>query len=154
MPVTKPAARDVAAAFGQFYDAVTDSKSLRHLGQPELDGAVAAAAVRDVGDAGRPGGAARPPVTFRHWSPSRSPRGLPPPVRRSFSDRGAEEGPELTTLTERVPLDRIEQRAGRAHPGRVLLAVVASVLFSLGWLACKACAVAWSGGGLVRLSSH
>ncbi len=53
VPVTKPAARDVAAAFGQFCDAVTDSKSLRHLGQPELDAAVAAAAVRDVGDAGR-----------------------------------------------------------------------------------------------------
>ena len=51
--VTKPAARDVAAAFGQFYDAVTDAKSLRHLGQPELDAAVAAAATRDVGDAGR-----------------------------------------------------------------------------------------------------
>ena len=33
VPVTKPAARDVAAAFGQFCDAVTDSKSLRHLGQ-------------------------------------------------------------------------------------------------------------------------
>lgn len=53
VPVTKPAARDVAAAFGQFYDAVTDAKSLRHLGQPELDAAVAAAATRDVGDAGR-----------------------------------------------------------------------------------------------------
>jgi hypothetical protein len=53
VPVTKPSARDVAAAFGQFYDAVTDSKSLRHLGQPELDAAVAAAATREVGDAGR-----------------------------------------------------------------------------------------------------
>jgi hypothetical protein len=53
VPVTKPAARDVAAAFGQFCDAVTDSKSLRHLGQAPLDAAVAAAAVRDVGDAGR-----------------------------------------------------------------------------------------------------
>jgi hypothetical protein len=53
VPVTKPAARDVAAAFGQFCDAVTDSKSLRHLGQGPLDAAVASAAVRDVGDAGR-----------------------------------------------------------------------------------------------------
>jgi hypothetical protein len=53
VPVTKPASRDVAAAFGQFCDAVTDSKSLRHLGQAPLDAAVAAAAVRDVGDAGR-----------------------------------------------------------------------------------------------------
>jgi hypothetical protein len=53
VPVTSPSSRDVAAAFGQFYDAVTDSKSLRHLGQPELDAAVAAAVTRDVGDAGR-----------------------------------------------------------------------------------------------------
>jgi hypothetical protein len=53
VPVTKPAARDVAAGFGQFCDAVTDSKSLRHLGQAPLDAALAGAAVRDVGDAGR-----------------------------------------------------------------------------------------------------
>ena len=53
VPVTKPTARDVAAAFGQFFDAVTDGKSLRHLGQPELDAAVASAATRDVGDAGK-----------------------------------------------------------------------------------------------------
>jgi hypothetical protein len=53
VPVTKPASRDVAAAFGQFIELVTDAKSLRHLGQPELDAAVAAAATRDVGDAGR-----------------------------------------------------------------------------------------------------
>lgn len=53
VPVTKPRVRDVAAAFGYFYDAVTDAKSLRHLGQPQLDAAVAAAVTRDVGDAGR-----------------------------------------------------------------------------------------------------
>jgi hypothetical protein len=49
----------------------------------------------------------------------------------------------LTTLTERVPLDRIEQRARHARPGRAVLAVIASVLFGLGWLACKTCAVTW-----------
>jgi uncharacterized membrane protein len=50
----------------------------------------------------------------------------------------------VTTLTERVPLDRIEQRARQAHPGRVLLTVIAAALFALGWLAYKACAVTWA----------
>jgi hypothetical protein len=49
----------------------------------------------------------------------------------------------LTSLTERIPLDRIERRARHARPGRVLLTVIAAVLFALGWLACKAFAVAW-----------
>ena len=46
-------------------------------------------------------------------------------------------------MLERVPLDRIEQRARQARPGRAVLVVVASVLFGLGWLAFKACAVTW-----------
>ena len=49
----------------------------------------------------------------------------------------------MTTLTERVPLDRIERRARHARPGRAVLTVIAAVLFGLGWLAFKACAVAW-----------
>lgn len=49
----------------------------------------------------------------------------------------------MTSVTERIPLDRIEQRARHARPGRAVLVVVASLLFGLGWLACKACAVAW-----------
>jgi uncharacterized membrane protein YedE/YeeE len=49
----------------------------------------------------------------------------------------------LTSVAERVPLDRIEQRARQAHPGRVLLTVIAAVLFGLGWVAFKACAVMW-----------
>jgi len=49
----------------------------------------------------------------------------------------------LTSLTERIPLDRIEARARHARPGRAVLVVIASLLFGLGWLACKACAVAW-----------
>ena len=49
----------------------------------------------------------------------------------------------MTSIAERVPLDRIEARARHARPGRTILAVIASVLFGLGWLACKACAVAW-----------
>ena len=49
----------------------------------------------------------------------------------------------MTSLTERVPLDRIEHRARHARPGRVLLTVIAAVLFGLGWTVCKAFALAW-----------
>jgi hypothetical protein len=49
----------------------------------------------------------------------------------------------LTSLTERIPLDRIEDRARQARPGHVLLTVIAALLFALGWTACKAFAVAW-----------
>ena len=49
----------------------------------------------------------------------------------------------MTLIAERVPLDRIERRAREARPGIVALAVIASVLFGLGWLAYKACAVTW-----------
>lgn len=57
--VTKPLARDVAAAFGGFYEAVMDSRSLRHRGQPDLDAALAGAVTRDVGDAGKAWGRRR-----------------------------------------------------------------------------------------------
>jgi hypothetical protein len=49
----------------------------------------------------------------------------------------------LTSVAERIPLDRIEHRARHARPGRAVLVVVASLLFALGWAACKAFAVAW-----------
>lgn len=42
-----------------------------------------------------------------------------------------------------VPLDRIEGRARQARPGRAVLLVVAGVLFGLGWVAFKACALSW-----------
>lgn len=43
--------REYAQACGQFYDAVVDSGTVRHIGQPELDQAVAAAAQRPLSDA-------------------------------------------------------------------------------------------------------
>jgi len=46
--VVKTTARDMAQACGQFFEAVTDSRTLRHLGQPELDGALARATKRDL----------------------------------------------------------------------------------------------------------
>ena len=49
----------------------------------------------------------------------------------------------MTTIAERVPLDRIERRARDAHPGRAVLAVIAGLLFGLGWVAYKTCAGAW-----------
>jgi len=42
-----------------------------------------------------------------------------------------------------VPLERISRRAHAARPGRTALVVVAGLLFGLGWLAYRACAVAW-----------
>ena len=60
----------------------------------------------------------------------------------------------MTTLTERIPLDRIEQRARHARPGRTVLAVIALVLFGLGWLAFKAVRGRVAGAGVVRLGGH
>lgn len=47
------------------------------------------------------------------------------------------------SMTERIPLERISERAHAARPGRTALAVVAGLLFGLGWLAFRACALAW-----------
>lgn len=49
----------------------------------------------------------------------------------------------MTSVAERVPLDRISRRAHAARPGRTALVVVAAVLFGVGWVACRAFAVAW-----------
>ena len=49
----------------------------------------------------------------------------------------------MTSVAERVPLERISRRAHAARPGRTALVVVAGLLFGLGWLAYRACAVAW-----------
>ena len=51
--VIKPQARDVVAAFGQFYESVVDSRVLRHRAQADLDEALAGAVTRDVGDGGK-----------------------------------------------------------------------------------------------------
>jgi hypothetical protein len=49
--VTRTTARDVAQACGQLFDAATDTKTLRHLGQDSLDAAIAGAQQRRVADA-------------------------------------------------------------------------------------------------------
>jgi hypothetical protein len=49
--LVKSSAREMAQACGAFYEAVTDSKILRHLDQPELTAALAGAQKRPLGDA-------------------------------------------------------------------------------------------------------
>jgi hypothetical protein len=49
--VIKPSARNMTAACGLFYEKVTDSKTLRHRGQPELAVALSGSKKRDLGSA-------------------------------------------------------------------------------------------------------
>ena len=49
--VLQPTARDAAAACGQFFEAVTDSKTLRHRGDPSLASALGGASTRPLTDA-------------------------------------------------------------------------------------------------------
>lgn len=49
--VTKPFAREVTQATAHLYDLVTDSKTFRHLGQPELNSALAGAVKRQLAGA-------------------------------------------------------------------------------------------------------
>jgi phage terminase large subunit-like protein len=51
LEVLKPTARETAQACGQFFDAVTDSRSVRHRGEHDLYAAVAAAQSRPLADA-------------------------------------------------------------------------------------------------------
>lgn len=49
----------------------------------------------------------------------------------------------MTTVLDRVPVERIGERARAANPGRVVLTVIAALFFALGWITCKTCAGAW-----------
>lgn len=49
----------------------------------------------------------------------------------------------MTTLLERVPVDRITARAREVHFGRSVLTLIAAVLFGLGWLVAKVFTVLW-----------
>jgi uncharacterized membrane protein len=48
-----------------------------------------------------------------------------------------------TDVLDRVPVERISERARQVNPGRVALTVIAVVLFGLGWVTFKAFAGAW-----------
>ena len=90
VPVTKPAARDVAAAFGQFCDAVTDSSRCGIWAS--LNSTPRWPARRSVtwGMRAGHGAAGSPRATFRPWWRSRWPYGLPLRLSSSFSRRGAD----------------------------------------------------------------
>jgi hypothetical protein len=47
------------------------------------------------------------------------------------------------TVLDHVPVERISERASSVRFSRVLVAVVAGVLFGLGWVAYKTLAVVW-----------
>lgn len=49
----------------------------------------------------------------------------------------------MTITLERVPVDRIAERARAASFRKVLVAIIAGGLFCLGWVTFKAFAVAW-----------
>ena len=51
--VMKPHAKGVAEAYADFVEDATDSKTLRHRGQADLNDALAIAVPRDVGDGGQ-----------------------------------------------------------------------------------------------------
>jgi hypothetical protein len=50
-----------------------------------------------------------------------------------------------STPLDRVPVERISERARAARPGRTLLVVLTGLLFALGWVAFKTLALAWLG---------
>jgi hypothetical protein len=51
----------------------------------------------------------------------------------------------MVTLVGRVPLEEINTQARQVEFGRVLLTVIAAVLFGVGWLAGKTFSLLWLG---------
>lgn len=51
----------------------------------------------------------------------------------------------VTSLAERVPVDRITAEARQVRPARALLTLVAAVLFAVGWTAAKVLGAVWLG---------
>jgi uncharacterized membrane protein len=49
----------------------------------------------------------------------------------------------MTTILDRVPVERITAQARQVHAGRTLLTLLAGFFYVLGWLAFRICAVAW-----------
>lgn len=49
----------------------------------------------------------------------------------------------MTTLLDRVPLERINDRARDVRFTRALLTLLAGALYAVGWLTFKLCAAAW-----------
>jgi hypothetical protein len=52
----------------------------------------------------------------------------------------------VTTILERVPVERISTEAREVHIGRTLLTIIAAFFFAIGWGAARVfLAVAWCG---------
>jgi len=52
----------------------------------------------------------------------------------------------VTTILQRVPVDRISADAREVHVGRALLTVIAAVLFAVGWVTARVfLGLAWCG---------
>jgi len=49
----------------------------------------------------------------------------------------------MTTILDRVPVERITAQARQVHAGRTLLTMLAGFFFLLGWVAFRVVAVAW-----------
>jgi hypothetical protein len=90
--VTRPNMREVVQACGRFFDAVMDSRTLRHNGDPDLEAAVAGAIRRELGDGwawARKGSAVVSPLvacTLASWAYDRfASRKAPYDILRSVS---------------------------------------------------------------------
>lgn len=49
----------------------------------------------------------------------------------------------MTTLLERVPVERITTEAREVHFGRALATLIAALLYLVGWVVAKAFGVVW-----------
>jgi hypothetical protein len=49
----------------------------------------------------------------------------------------------MTTVLERVPVDRISSQAREVRFGRTVLTLIAAVLYGIGWVAAMAFTVLW-----------
>jgi hypothetical protein len=49
----------------------------------------------------------------------------------------------MTTVYERVPMERVAERARRAHPGTTALRVLAWLLLNAGFAAARVCSGLW-----------
>ncbi|HEU4542211.1 MAG TPA: hypothetical protein VFR23_13870 [Jiangellaceae bacterium] len=51
----------------------------------------------------------------------------------------------MSTLLDRVPLERITTEAREVHVGRTLATLIAGLLYLVGWVAARVFAVVWFG---------
>lgn len=49
----------------------------------------------------------------------------------------------MTAVLDRVPVETITEQARDVHPVRVLLAVIAGLLYGVGWVAAKTLGAVW-----------